>query len=677
MANPQDPNSPPSSDSASDSASAQALSPTTAGVIKLRKPRAAKVAESALVSAPDVGDESAPKKSKPARAPRKPRAPAKPRAERGDAPPTVHFSEDTASAPVVMGRDADDDNIGNRAAPERGNRAPQPRDKKQRRGPGQRPRKQLSDELARAQPADAAPRAVFEDPEEQYAKARGASQGNAEGAQNENAPGEGREPREPRAPGDERGPRRGPRGPKRGGKNRAPGAAAANPNAPGGSSGDGKQRLHKVLAQTGLGSRRSMEALIAEGKVEVNGETAHVGQTIDPTDRVHVKRRKVNTAFTDDKPQVMLYHKPAGEIVSRDDPEGRPTVFQALKAPDHGKWVAVGRLDFNSEGLLLFTTYGELANRLMHPRYMITREYSVRILGELTHEQEDQLIDGIELEDGPARVLSLTDEGGEGANRWYRITLQEGRNREVRRMFEYLGLTVSRLIRIRYGSITMPSWLKRGQTKLLDEAETFALLTEVELRSNSARANMKRAMKGAPNPIAPVGVMRNAREHELMRDGQGAQDPALRTAGRSGGGKNFKGKSKIDPLATSFGFGAGTGMRGPRGPGQGRGNGRGGAPRAPGQGGGGAAGASSFNQNRGQNRGPQQGPRAPRQRADAGPMGRVINGNSNANGNVAPRGGANGNPAGNPPPGNKGRRGGRRGKGPRPAGAPKLPQGDE
>jgi 23S rRNA pseudouridine2605 synthase len=669
MSNPQDPNSPPNTD--------LSLAPTTAGVIKLRKPRTAKATEAAPPGAAarkeDAPDDAAPRKPKSQRPPRKPAAARKPRAsnpiQSGNAQQLVGGGYETSpenTSPSNSSEGEADDNIGNRA--------PQNRDKKQRRGPGQRPRKPQGNLSARAQPeqpAQAAPGGIFIDPEEQFAKKEGAAQGAAEGEQGEPAP------REAREPGEERGPRRGPRGPKRGGKNRAPGQP--NTGAP---SGEGKQRLHKVLAQTGLGSRRSMEALIAEGKVEVNGETAHVGQTIEPSDRVHVKRRKVNTAFTDDKPQVMLYHKPAGEIVSRDDPEGRPTVFQALKAPDHGKWVAVGRLDFNSEGLLLFTTYGELANRLMHPRYMITREYSVRILGELTHEQEDQLIDGIELEDGPARVLSLTDEGGEGANRWYRITLQEGRNREVRRMFEALGLTVSRLIRIRYGSITMPSWLKRGQTKLLDEAETFALLTEVELRSNSARANMKRAMKGAPNPIAPVGVMRNAREHELMRDGQGGIDPAQRTAGRGAGGKKFQGKSKIDPLATSFGFAAGQGARGPRSPGQGRGygGGRGGPPRTPGQGGGGNAGTGAPRY--GQNRGPQQGRK---QRTDAGPMGRVINPNSNADGNVAPRGerfpknagNGGGNTAGNATPGNKNRRGARRGKGPRPAGAPKLPQGEE
>ncbi|MFN3628546.1 MAG: pseudouridine synthase [Casimicrobiaceae bacterium] len=276
------------------------------------------------------------------------------------------------------------------------------------------------------------------------------------------------------------------------------------------------ERLHKVLAQQGLGSRRKMEAMIAAGEVEVNGQRAHIGQVVTERDRVHVKRRRIKVSLGDDNPRVLIYHKPAGEIVSRDDPEGRPSVFDRLPRPDHGKWVPVGRLDFNSEGLLLFTTYGELANRLMHPRYEVSREYSVRVLGELTPEQEDQLIDGIELEDGPARVTSLEriDADSDSANHWYKLTLQEGRNREVRRMFEHLGLTVSRLIRTRYGSVQMPSWLKRGQWKLLDEHETFALLESVGLRS---RKKLEKAARfgGARGklPVGPIGPMRSATEH--------------------------------------------------------------------------------------------------------------------------------------------------------------------
>ena len=292
------------------------------------------------------------------------------------------------------------------------------------------------------------------------------------------------------------------------------------------------ERLHKVLAQQGLGSRRSMEAMIAAGEVQVNGAKARVGQVVNEYDRVHVNRRKVTVKLGDDNPRILIYHKQSGEIVSRDDPEQRDTVFDRLPKPDHGKWVAVGRLDYNSEGLMLFTTYGELANRFMHPRYEILREYSVRVLGELTPEQEDQLMDGIELDDGPARVLSLDriDRDSDAANHWYKITLNEGRNREVRRMFEHLGLTVSRLIRISYGEVQMPSWLKRGQSKLLDEAETFEVLESVGLRSKKKLE--KAARFGGKNriPQQPLGPMRSAAEHEAVWTGLPAD--AIATPGR-------------------------------------------------------------------------------------------------------------------------------------------------
>jgi 23S rRNA pseudouridine2605 synthase len=297
------------------------------------------------------------------------------------------------------------------------------------------------------------------------------------------------------------------------------------------------ERLHKVLAQQGLGSRRAMEAMIESGEVEVNGAPAKVGQVVNESDRVYVKRRKVTIKLGDDKPRIMIYHKPSGEIVTRDDPEARDTVFDRLPKPDHGKWIAIGRLDFNTEGLLLFTTSGELANRMMHPRYEIMREYSVRVLGELEPEQEDQLIDGIELDDGPARVLSLDriDRDSEGANHWYRITINEGRNREVRRMFEHLGLTVSRLIRTRYGAVNMPSWLKRGQYKLLDENDTFNVLEAVGMRS---RKKLEKAARfgGARGklPQGPVGPMRSASEHESIWNGNAADAPGPRRMRRDG-----------------------------------------------------------------------------------------------------------------------------------------------
>ena len=222
------------------------------------------------------------------------------------------------------------------------------------------------------------------------------------------------------------------------------------------------QRLHKVLAAAGIGSRREIEEWIVAGRISVNGEPADVGQKVGPGDRVRVNGKLMPLRFAPRIPRVVLYHKPEGEIVSRDDPEGRPTVFDRLPVLRKGRWIAVGRLDFNTSGLLLFVNDGELANKLMHPRYELDREYAVRILGELDDAQKQALLAGIELEDGPARFNTLLDAGGEGANHWYRVTLSEGRNREVRRMFEALGLTVSRLMRVRYGPVALPSRLKRG-----------------------------------------------------------------------------------------------------------------------------------------------------------------------------------------------------------------------
>ena len=241
------------------------------------------------------------------------------------------------------------------------------------------------------------------------------------------------------------------------------------------------ERLHKVLAQAGIGSRREMEALIADGRVQVNGETAQVGQSVSPGDRVKVNGRLVNLHFSTRLPRVLLYHKPEGEIVSRDDPEGRPNVFTNLPRLRGGRWVAVGRLDLNTSGLILFTTSGELANKLMHPGSQLLREYAVRVLGELSVESQRQLLAGVMLEDGMAQFASLEDGGGQGANHWYRVTLYEGRNREVRRMFEAVGCKVSRLIRVRYGPFQLPPWLKRGQSRELDEPAVKRLLADLQL----------------------------------------------------------------------------------------------------------------------------------------------------------------------------------------------------
>ncbi|MDA1012678.1 MAG: pseudouridine synthase, partial [Proteobacteria bacterium] len=208
------------------------------------------------------------------------------------------------------------------------------------------------------------------------------------------------------------------------------------------------QKLQKVLAQTGIGSRRKMEELIEQGLIKVNGEVATLGMRVSSTDRVEFGRRRVDVTGSS-ATRVLLYHKPEGEIVSRDDPKERQNVFTNLPRPKNAKWIAIGRLDFNTSGLLIFTTSGEIANRMMHPSFDTEREYSARIFGELTSDQMNLLLSGVELSDGHGQFEVCEPIGGEGRNRWYRVIVKEGRNRLVRRMFESLGYQVSRLIRIR------------------------------------------------------------------------------------------------------------------------------------------------------------------------------------------------------------------------------------
>ncbi|MFO7580241.1 23S rRNA pseudouridine(2605) synthase RluB [Nitrosomonas halophila] len=239
-------------------------------------------------------------------------------------------------------------------------------------------------------------------------------------------------------------------------------------------------RLQKLLAQSGLGSRREMEAIIAAGRATINGVTAQLGDRVGLDDLVRVDGKIIRIRMGERLPRVIIYHKPEGEIVSWQDPQGRPSVFDKLPRMKSSRWISIGRLDFNTSGLLIFTTDGALANRLMHPRFQMEREYAVRIVGQLNAEQVTQLTTGIELEDGLAKFERLFDEGGLGTNHWYRVTLKEGRNREVRRMFEALGLTVSRLIRVRFGPIQLPPRLKRGQWLELTDAEIKHLLELVQ-----------------------------------------------------------------------------------------------------------------------------------------------------------------------------------------------------
>ena len=250
------------------------------------------------------------------------------------------------------------------------------------------------------------------------------------------------------------------------------------------------ERLQKVLAQAGIGSRREMEEWISAGRVTVNGTVATLGVRVSEGDKVQVDGRQVRLQLQAEQtmPRILIYHKQEGEIVSRDDPKERANVFDALPKLKGQKWIAIGRLDFNTSGLLIFTTSGELANRLMHPRFEVEREYAVRVQGEMTKEQMHQMTkEGVELEDGLVRFEKLSDEGGEGYNHWYRLVLKEGRNRVVRRTFEALGLPVSRLMRVRFGMINLPPRIKRGMMAELGEGEVRAVLEWVGLPVGVAR----------------------------------------------------------------------------------------------------------------------------------------------------------------------------------------------
>ncbi len=242
------------------------------------------------------------------------------------------------------------------------------------------------------------------------------------------------------------------------------------------------ERLQKALAARGLGSRRQIEGWISEGRIKINGQLAKLGDRVQPGDKVRVDGKEIRIGFRPAAARkTLLYNKPEGELVTRNDPEGRRTVFERLPKAGQARWVAVGRLDINTSGLLLLTTDGELANRLMHPSAEIEREYSVRVLGEVTESQLQQLTKGVELDDGPARFERIEEAGGTGANRWYRVVLKEGRNREVRRLWEAVGVKVSRLIRTRYGNVELGPRLFSGQWRKLSDEETNGLLNLVGL----------------------------------------------------------------------------------------------------------------------------------------------------------------------------------------------------
>lgn len=299
------------------------------------------------------------------------------------------------------------------------------------------------------------------------------------------------------------------------------------------------EKLQKVLARVGIGSRRYMEEVIAAGRVSVNGKIAKVGDRVETGDELRIDGRKINYQVEDEiRRRVLIYYKPEGEICSRTDPENRPTVFEQLPQITNDRWVMVGRLDINSTGLLLFTNDGELANRLMHPSSEIEREYAVRVMGEVTPEIRNTLLKGVELDDGPAKFESFSDLGGEGINRWYQVVVKEGRNREVRRLFESQGLKVSRLLRTRYGSVILPRELRTGRWVELDkhDIDNITKLVELKPRQGTGLYGMakRRAEKMVENPL-PARRGGYLRQQHRNHDEKNNDKPA--PARRSGDGQ--------------------------------------------------------------------------------------------------------------------------------------------
>lgn len=344
-------------------------------------------------------------------------------------------------------------------------------------------------------------------------------------------------------------------------------------------------KLHKVLAQAGLGSRLEMEQLILEGRISVNAEPAHVGQRIQFGDTVKVNGKPVRVRIDPPPARVIAYHKPTGEVVTHDDPQNRPTVFRRLPKLYQGKWQSVGRLDLNTEGLLLLTSSGELANQLMHPRFGLEREYAVRVLGALNNEEKKRLLEGVQLDDGMAQFGTIEAGGGEGANCWYKVTISEGRNREVRRMFEAVGHAVSRLIRIRYGAVMLPRGLKRGAFVELDDNDIAALTNALSRSESRGDPRPPRPEGGAPgkgrsgrgprqersrgaNRGAPIQRQSSDAQHEDAPEPYDLQPPPQRQdAGRargpgSGGRAPGPGGPRGGPRQGNFGGGGGTGRQG-------------------------------------------------------------------------------------------------------------------
>ncbi len=253
-------------------------------------------------------------------------------------------------------------------------------------------------------------------------------------------------------------------------------------------------RIQKYLAHQGIGSRRQVDSLLQQGRITVNGKVAKPGDQVSGGEKIAIDGKLQRLQQQVSRPKILLYHKPVGEICTRDDPEGREDVFQNLPKLNQGRWVSIGRLDINTSGLLLFCSDGQLANRLMHPSYQVEREYACRVRGEVSLEMLQQLRDGITLEDGIARFEDIIDSGGTGTNHWYHVILREGRNREVRRLWEAVGVEVSRLMRVRYEQFHLPKWLKPGKFRFLDDdavARVYKRL-DLEVQESSPRGRRQR-----------------------------------------------------------------------------------------------------------------------------------------------------------------------------------------
>lgn len=275
-----------------------------------------------------------------------------------------------------------------------------------------------------------------------------------------------------------------------------------------------KERIQKALARQGLGSRRQIESWIEKGEIILNNVEAQIGDHVEAGDVVMHHGRKIVIKDLEQKlPRVIMYHKPEGEVCSRNDPEGRPTIFENLPGLKHSRWVAVGRLDLNTSGLILVTDNGDLANRLMHPSHQMQREYAVRVLGEVTDDMLKQLTHGVKLEDGMARFEEIVDSGGEGANHWYHVVLMEGRNREVRRMWEAVGVKVSRLMRVRYANAMLTKSQRPGKSRELSYKQVIELADMVGMQFDK-----------------PAYETQNNKTGQSSRSGQSRNQPRKKSA---------------------------------------------------------------------------------------------------------------------------------------------------